>query len=121
MLAEHPNVLVRLRGEVMETVGPNGKVSSENLKEMRYFRVILNGKRFTMARRLSILICYRDVKVISKCVCVDVLPYVYNQAEKGAAVRGISDAPKEMRFGQPLMGGSRYIPQVIRRFIIFPG
>ena len=105
----------------METVGPNGKVSSENLKEMKYLQVVLNGKRFTMVRHLSILICHRDVKVISKRVYIDVLPYVYNQAEKGAAVHGISDAPKETRFGQPLMGGSRYIPQVIRRFIIFPG
>jgi len=79
---------------------------------MKYLRVVLNGKRFTTVRRLSILICHRDVKVVSKRVCIDVLPYVYNQAEKGAAVHGISDAPKETRFCQPLMGGSRSTSQV---------
>ena len=48
MLAEHPDVLARLRNEVLETVGPNGTVSPENLKEMKYLRAVLDGKWFTM-------------------------------------------------------------------------
>jgi len=44
MLAEHPDVFTRLRNEVLETLGPNGKVNPENLREMKYLRAVLNGK-----------------------------------------------------------------------------
>ena len=46
MLADHPDVFARLRDEVLETLGPNGKVSPENLREMKYLRAVLNGKSF---------------------------------------------------------------------------
>jgi len=42
MLADHPNVFARLRNEVLETLGPNGKVNPQNLKEMKYLRAVLN-------------------------------------------------------------------------------
>ena len=44
MLAENPDVFARLRTEVLETLGPNGKVNPQNLKEMKYLRAILNGE-----------------------------------------------------------------------------
>lgn len=44
MLADHPDVFARLRKEVLETLGPNGKVGPENLREMRYLRAVLNGR-----------------------------------------------------------------------------
>ena len=44
MLADHPNVLTRLRKEVLDTLGPNGKVDRENLREMKYLRAVLNGE-----------------------------------------------------------------------------
>ena len=44
MLADHPDVFVRLRNEVLGTLGSNGKVNSENLREMKYLRAVLNGK-----------------------------------------------------------------------------
>ena len=44
MLAEHPGVFARLRSEVLETLGPNGKVSPQNLREMKYLRAVLNGE-----------------------------------------------------------------------------
>jgi len=43
MLADHPEVFNRLRGEVLETLGPHGKVTPENLREMKYLRAVLNG------------------------------------------------------------------------------
>lgn len=46
MLAEHPDVLVRLRKEVLDTLGPVGKVDNESLREMKYLRAVLNGKYF---------------------------------------------------------------------------
>jgi len=42
MLAEHPDVFPRLRNEVLETLGPNGKVSPQNLREMKYLRAVPN-------------------------------------------------------------------------------
>ena len=44
MLAEHPDVFARLRSEVLRTLGPNGKVNPQNLREMKYLRAVLNGK-----------------------------------------------------------------------------
>ena len=49
MLAEHPDVLARLRNEVLETVGPNGKASPESLREMKYLRAVLDGRWFMVS------------------------------------------------------------------------
>ena len=46
MLADHPDVLARLRKEVLDVLGPNGKVNGENLREMKYLRAVLNGKHY---------------------------------------------------------------------------
>lgn len=46
MLAENPDVFTRLRSEVLETLGPYGKVDPDNLKNMKYLRAVLNGKTF---------------------------------------------------------------------------
>ena len=35
MLADHPEVYARLRQEVSDILGPNGKVGTDNLKEDR--------------------------------------------------------------------------------------
>ena len=44
MLADHPDVFARLRNEVLEILGPNGKVNPQNLREMKYLRAVLNGE-----------------------------------------------------------------------------
>jgi hypothetical protein len=44
MLAENPHVFGRLRSEVLDTLGPYGKVTSENVKAMKYLRAVLNGE-----------------------------------------------------------------------------
>ena len=56
MLADHPDVLARLRKEVLDTLGPTGKVNPENLREMKYLRAVLNGKHFLKFQRPSVLI-----------------------------------------------------------------
>lgn len=69
MLADHPDVFARLREEVLETLGPNGKVSPENLKEMRYLRAVLNGKPLFLSKPCPPIDgCFRDVTVVPKCV-----------------------------------------------------
>ena len=44
MLAEHPEVYARLRREVLATLGSDGKVDPDGLRDMRYLRAVLNGK-----------------------------------------------------------------------------
>ena len=44
MLAENPHVFKRLRDEVLNTLGPHGKVTAENLRGMKYLRAVLNGE-----------------------------------------------------------------------------
>ena len=69
MLAEHPEVFTRLRDEVLGTLGPNGKVNPENLKEMKYLRAVLNGELFFCRGRTGITDGYfRNVTVVPKCV-----------------------------------------------------
>ena len=44
MLADHPEIYARLRREVLDTLGTNGKVSPDNLRDMKYLRAVLNGE-----------------------------------------------------------------------------
>ena len=53
MLAENPHVFVRLRNEVLNTLGPRGKVTAENLKVMKYLRAVLDGERIACLLRLK--------------------------------------------------------------------
>jgi hypothetical protein len=121
MLAEHPDVLARLRREIVGAVGLIGKVGPENLKEMKYLRAILNGNRSTRVRRLFVLIFRRNFKVVSRRVRIEVLPYSCNQAKEGATVHGISNVPKKVWFGQPSRGENRSTYQVVHRLVICPG
>ena len=45
MLAEHPEVYARLCREVLDTLGSNGKVGPDNLRDMKYLRAVLNGEQ----------------------------------------------------------------------------
>ncbi|KAF8156866.1 cytochrome P450 monooxygenase pc-2 [Crassisporium funariophilum] len=42
MLAEHPNVLRRLREEILAKVGAQRRPTYENIKEMKYLRAVIN-------------------------------------------------------------------------------
>ena len=64
MLADHPDVFARLREEVLETLGPNGKVNPENLREMRYLRAVLNGKPlFCRHRALRLMVASETLRL----------------------------------------------------------
>ena len=43
MLAEHPQVLERLRNEILNTVGPSQRPTYEDVKDMKYLRAVING------------------------------------------------------------------------------
>ena len=46
MLAENPDVLARLREEIMSRIGPTGKPTYDDFREMKYLRAVLNGTFF---------------------------------------------------------------------------
>ena len=121
MLAEHPDILARLRKEVLDTIGPTGKVSPENLKEMKYLRAVLNGEPFLTSQYRSMLNFCRDSEVVSECVRVNIPSSSHNQTERGVPVHGTPDVPRKAPSGQLLMEGSRYTFQVERRFTIWFG
>lgn len=50
----YPNVAVRLREEVLSKVGPSGRPTYDDVKEMRYLRAVINGVS------LSHVSCVRD-------------------------------------------------------------
>lgn len=116
MLAEHPDVLVRLRKEVLDTIGPTGKVSPDNLKEMRYLRAVLNGKSILPSRRPPVLTTHRDAEVISERVRITIPLDSRNQTEYGPLVHGTSGVPRKTLSGQLSMKGSRYTFRVAPRF-----
>ena len=43
MLAEHPDILRRLREEILTSIGPDRKPTYADLREMKYLRAVLNG------------------------------------------------------------------------------
>ena len=44
-LALHPNVLQRLREEILSHVGTSRDPNVEDIREMKYLRAVLNGKQ----------------------------------------------------------------------------
>ena len=61
--------MARLRGEILEKVGPTDMPSPDDIKDMKYLRAVINGGR---------LLCHsiaitndgtRDVETLSNCVC----------------------------------------------------
>ena len=43
MLAEHPNVMERLREEILAKVGNERRPSYDDLRDMKYLRAVING------------------------------------------------------------------------------
>jgi hypothetical protein len=44
MLAEHPDVLQRLRQEILGKVGESRRPTYEDMRDMKYLRAVINGK-----------------------------------------------------------------------------
>jgi cytochrome P450 len=42
-LSQYPDVMRRLREEVLEKVGPNRRPDYDDIRDMKYLRAVLNG------------------------------------------------------------------------------
>jgi cytochrome P450 len=45
-LAMYPTVLVKLREEILEKVGPTRRPEYDDIKDMKYLRAVINGALF---------------------------------------------------------------------------
>lgn len=43
MLAEHPEVLKKLRAEILEKIGPTRRPTFDDFRDMKYLRAFING------------------------------------------------------------------------------
>ena len=43
MLAEHPEVLRRLRQEILEKIGPQRRPTYDDFKDMKFLKAVING------------------------------------------------------------------------------
>ena len=55
MLAEHPEVLRRLRQEILEKIGPQRRPTYDDFRDMKFLRAVINGAFFLLCRLLT---CY---------------------------------------------------------------
>ena len=67
MLADNPHVFIRLRDEVLDTLGPYGKVTAENVRVMKYLRAVLNGELISI-KVDSADDNSRDIAIVPECV-----------------------------------------------------
>ncbi len=45
-LSQYPDVMRRLRQEVLDTVGPTSRPTYDDVREMKYLRAVINGTFF---------------------------------------------------------------------------
>lgn len=48
LLAENPDILARLRTEILDTVGPSARPTMDNIRDMRFLRAVINGTLFSL-------------------------------------------------------------------------
>lgn len=44
MLSQHPDILRKLRSEILAIVGPNRRPTYDDFRDMKYLRAVLNGE-----------------------------------------------------------------------------
>jgi hypothetical protein len=47
MFSQHPNVLHRLREEILNKVGSSRRPTYDDLRDMKYMRAVINGESYT--------------------------------------------------------------------------
>ena len=74
MPADHPDILARLREEILDALGPNGRVNHESARGMKYLRAVLNGKHSLTSSPQPIPTRLRDSEIVPKSVRIDIPP-----------------------------------------------
>lgn len=76
-LAMHPEVMNRLREEILTVVGLERRPTFDNLREMKYLRAVINGdcdpSKYRNFRILTVFNCHRGLETLSPGVSHSVL------------------------------------------------
>ena len=66
LLSQHPDVLARVRAEVLENVGPSAVPTYDNIRNMKYLRAVINGKpSFILYNHHNFQhLCHRNVETL---------------------------------------------------------
>ena len=71
MLSQHPDVLARLREEIIAKVGVSNRPTHDDMRDMKYLRAFINGTQLVITPQRYVLIwscCIRGSPPISTCV-----------------------------------------------------
>ena len=68
----HPEILNKLRHEILGRVGPTNKPTYDDIREMKYLRAVINGKNaiYFLFYLLLTLLILRNTKTIPTCVSI---------------------------------------------------
>lgn len=68
-LAMYPEVMKRLREEILTVVGRERNPTFDELREMKYLRAVINGdcnpSKYRFFRKLTVLYCHRGLETLS--------------------------------------------------------
>ena len=76
MLAEHPEVLRRLRQEILEKVGSQRRPTYDDFRDMKFLKAVINGALILDFLVAVSLFWNRNFEVVSCCVCSSPLAVV---------------------------------------------
>jgi len=98
-LSKHPEVMKRLREEVLAHIGPESRPSYDKIKDMKYLRAVINGmSEFNTPRVGLTRLLYRNIETLPCCVCHSSLN------KRSCAHRSIVFRPFNTRYVITLVG-----------------
>src|SRR6267154_5134652 len=64
MLSQHPQVMHRLREEILSKIGPSRRPTHEDMRDMKYMRAVINGD----------FVSFRDCDMHAEAICRNASP-----------------------------------------------
>lgn len=70
MLSQNPDVMHRLREEILRTIGPSRRPTHEDMRDMKYLRAVINGHFISFPKCDMLNLVCRNASPLSTCVSV---------------------------------------------------
>ena len=81
MLAEHPEVLRRLRQEILEKIGSQRRPTHDDFRDMKFLRAVINGA-FFVDSLVAFLLFGTETLRLYHIVCVVLLSQLYHPPDR---------------------------------------
>jgi len=73
MLSQHPDVLSRLREEILKKLGSLRRPTYDDLRDMKYMRAVINGESYQKATPfVEMMGDIRNPSTLSTCVSINI-------------------------------------------------